>query len=557
MFLSIIFIQELNNILSMINFRFFYKNILSVVGCIVVLISINISILQAEIINRSRPEPEIRERIHKILRKTMRENYIDVSVILHSVLDNKPVKKDSELIPGVKIKTEDNKVQELLNYRIINLTVNESVNLNQVEARIRSEISELNAQDRFEQSVVLEKLQIERPDFSEKLVEYVKLLVDARSDLNRDEPVPAKEKLKLAAEISAEFPAGYEMLGVDQLIPDYVPEGTEAITPAQWGIIGTLGVLLLLTLALFFFVSRSTREPEEKEHQLLGTLGKVATAIESMAPEEEAEEEELDLPDEEADAGDDEEKIDYFGFIRKMPPRVRVDLLQGMEHHQQAIVFSQMDSSEMANILKAMPVEDSLGIVLAMKDISVSPSQLQQLADELAETAKTLPMPFDGLGRIAELSGQISADEWNEILGSTDELKKKNPELAKDTSEAMELIQERSLSFEDLESSDTIDDALVGRVMERFERSRLSTGARVSVPYLLLDTHTSVTDQIMKEYTEDTQKYYNEQLQEFEKQREDDEEAKLRIEQLRNLHRNVFMRHVHVELGKLWEEKDS
>ena len=539
------------------NFRFFYKNILSVAGCIVVLISINISILQAEIINRSRPEPEIRERIHKILRKTMRENYIDVSVILHSVLDNKPVKKDSELIPGVKIKTEDNKVQELLNYRIINLTVNESVNLNQVEARIRSEISELNAQDRFEQSVVLEKLQIERPDFSAKLVEYVKLLVDARSDLNRDEPVPAKEKLKLAAEISAEFPAGYEMLGVDQLIPEYVPEGTEAITPAQWGIIGTLGVLLLLTLALFFFVSRSTREPEEKEHQLLGTLGKVATAIESMAPEEEAEEEELDLPDEEADAGDDEEKIDYFGFIRKMPPRVRVDLLQGMEHHQQAIVFSQMDSSEMANILKGMPVEDSLGIVLAMKDISVSPSQLQQLADELAETAKTLPMPFDGLGRIAELSGQISADEWNEILDSTDELRKKNPELAKDTSEAMELIQERSLSFEDLESSDTIDDALVGRVMERFERSRLSTGARVSVPYLLLDTHTSVTDQIMKEYTEDTQKYYKEQLQEFEKQREEDDEAKLRIEQLRNLHRNVFMRHVHVELGKLWEEKDS
>jgi len=556
-FLSIIFIQELNNILSMNNFRFFYKNILSVVGCIVVLISININILQAEIINRSRPEPEIRERIHKILRKTMRENYIDVSVILHSVLDNKPVKKDSELIPGVKIKTEDNKVQELLNYRIINLTVNESVNLNQVEARIRSEISELNAQDRFEQSVVLEKLQIERPDFSAKLVEYVKLLVDARSDLNRDEPVPAKEKLKLAAEISAEFPAGYEMLGVDQLIPEYVPEGTEAITPAQWGIIGTLGVLLLLTLALFFFVSRSTREPEEKEHQLLGTLGKVATAIESMAPEEEAEEEELDLPDEEADAGDDEEKIDYFGFIRKMPPRVRVDLLQGMEHHQQAIVFSQMDSSEMANILKGMPVEDALGTVLAMKDISVSPSQLQQLADELAETAKTLPMPFDGLGRIAELSGQISADEWNEILGSTDELRKKNPELAKDTSEAMELIQERSLSFEDLESSDTIDDALVGRVMERFERSRLSTGARVSVPYLLLDTHTSVTDQIMKEYTEDTQKYYKEQLQEFEKQREEDDEAKLRIEQLRNLHRNVFMRHVHVELGKLWEEKDS
>ena len=539
------------------NFLLNSKYILSIVGFILILISININALQAEVISRVRPEPEIRDRIHKILRKTLRESYIDVSVTLHSVLDNKPVKRDSELIPGVKIKTDDNEVQELLNYRIINLTVNESVNLNQVEARVRSEISELKAQDRFELSVVLEKLKIERPDFSAKLVEYVKLLVAARSDLNRDDPVPAQEKLKLAAEISAEFPSGYEMLGVDQLIPDYVPEGTEAITPAQWGIIGTLGVLLLLTLALFFFVSRSTREPEEKEHQLLGTLGKVATAIESMAPEEEAEEEELDLPDEETDAGDDEEKIDYFGFIRKMPPRVRVDLLQGMEHHQQAIVFSQMDTSEMANILKLMSVEDSLGIVLAMKDISVSPSQLQQLADELSETAKTLPMPFDGLGRIGELSGQISADEWNEILGSTDELKKKHPELTKNTSEAMELIRERSLSFEDLESSDTIDDALVGRVMERFERSRLSTGARVSVPYLLLDTHTSVTDQIMKEYTEDTQQYYKEQLQGFEKQREDDEEAKLRIDQLRDLHRNVFMRHVHVELGKLWEKRDS
>ena len=57
---------------------------------------------------------------------------------------------------------------------------------------------------------------------------------------------------------------------------------------------------------IVFFVSRSTREKEEKEHPLQGTLGKVATAIEAMAPEEEAEEEELELPDEEEDAGDDE-----------------------------------------------------------------------------------------------------------------------------------------------------------------------------------------------------------------------------------------------------------
>jgi len=533
------------------------KSLLSIIGSIIILMFINNNNLHAEILSRSRPEPEIRERIHKILRKSLSEDYIDVSVILHSVLDNAPVKKDSDLVPGVKIKTDENEAKALFSYRIINLTVNKSVNLNQVEMRIRSEISELNSQDRFEQSIVLEKLQIERPDFSEKLVEYVNLLVSARADLNSDEPANAQEKLKQAADISAVFPAGYEMLGVDQLIPEYEPEGTDAITPAQWAIIGTLGVLLLLTLVLFFFVSRSTREKEEKEHPLQGTLGKVATAIEAMAPEEEAEEEELELPDEEDDAGDDEEKIDYFGFIRKMPIKVRIDLLKEVKPHRQAIVFSQMDPDEMANILKGISDEDALGIVLAMKDISVTPNELQELAEELTELAKKLPMPFDGLGRVGELSGQISAEQWNDILGSADELKKKNPELVKNTSEALELIRERSLSFEDLEANELIDDALVGRVMERFERSRLSTGARVSVPYLLLDSHTTVIDQIMKEYPEDTRKYYQEQLQGFEKQREEDEEAKERIEQLRNLHRNVFMRHVHFELGKIWEKRET
>ena len=551
------FFQELNNILSMNNFRLLNKYILSIVGCIIVLISFNINIMQAEIINRSRPEPAIRERIHKILIKTLREDYIDVSVILHSVLDNNPIEKDSELIPGIKIKTDDKEVRELLNYRIINLTVNNSVNLNQVEARIRSEISELNVQDRFEQSVVLEKLQIERPDFSVKLVEYVKLLVDARSDLNRDEPVPAQEKLKLAAEISAEFPVGYEMLGIDQLIPEYVPEGTEAITPAQWGIIGTLGVLLLLTLVLFFFVSRSTREPAEKEHPLLGTLGKVATAIESMAPEEEAEEEELDLPDEEVDTGDEEEKIDYFGFVRSMPAKLRVNLLQQIEPVQQAMVFSQMEPGDMASILKELPAEDALAVVLSMKNVSVSPSELENLAEELAVTAKKLPVSFDGLGLIGELSGQVSAEQWNNILESTGELKKKNPELAESAVESMDQIRERSLSFEELQGSTEIDEALVGRVMERFERSRLSTGAKVSVPYLLLDTDSSVKEKILKEYTEETRQYYQEQLQGFEKQREEDETDKVQIDQLRDLHRNVFMKHVHQELAKIWHKKES
>ena len=539
------------------NFMFTKQTFFKCIGIVILLMILNFESLDAEYLSRSRPEPELRERIHKILRKALREEYIDVSVVLHSFLDNEPIKKDSDLVPGVKIATEDKDVQTILNYRTIILTVNKSVDLDQIEQRVRSEVSELKSQDRFEQSVVLEKLKIERPDFSSKLVEYVNLLVEARADLNKDDPTSAQEKLKRATDISAVFPPGYEMLGVEELIPEYEPEGTDAITPAQWGILGTLAILLLLTLVLFFFVSRSTREKEEEEHPLQDTLGKVATAIEAMKPEEEEEEEELALPEDEAEGDDDEEKIDYFGFIKKMPQQVRIDLLKEVKPHSQAIVFSQMDPNEMANILKAIPDEDALGIVLTMKDIKVTPNELQELADELAELAKKLPMPFDGLGRVGEISGQISAEQWKDILGSADELKKKNPEIAALAKDAVELIRERSLSFEDLETSEFIDDALISRVMERFERSRLITGAKVSVPYILLDSHSSVTDKIMKEYPEDTKKYYQEQLEGFQKERDEDEEAKSRIEQLRDLHRNVFMRHVHVELGKIWEKQES
>ena len=538
------------------NFMFKKLTFFKCIGIVILLMILNFESLDAEYLSRSRPEPELRERIHKILRKALREDYIDVSVVLHSFLDNEPIKKDSDLVPGVKIATDDKDVQTILNYRTIILTVNNSVDLDQIEQRVRSEVSELKSQDRFEQSVVLEKLKIERPDFSSKLVEYVNLLVEARADLNNDEPTSAQEKLKHATDISAVFPPGYEMLGVEELIPEYEPEGTDAITPAQWAILGTLAILLLLTLVLFFFVSRSTREKEDEEHPLQDTLGKVATAIEAMAPEEEEEEEELALPEDEAEGDDDEEKIDYFGFINRMPKRVRIDLLKEVKPHSQAIVFSQMDPGDMADILKALPEEDALGIVLTMKDIKVTPNELQELADELAELAKKLPMPFDGLGRVGELSGQISSDQWKDILGSADELKKKNPELAAIAKDAVELIRERSLSFEDLENSEFIDEALVSRVMERFERSRLVTGAKVSVPYILLDSHTSVIDKIMKEYPEDTKKYYQEQLEGFQKERDEDEEAKTRIEQLRDLHRNVFMRHVHVELGKIWEKQE-
>ena len=61
----------------------------------------------------------------------------------------------------------------------------------------------------------------------------------------------------------------------------------------------------------------------------------------------------------------------------------------------------------------------------------------------------------------------------------------------------------------------------------------------------------------MKEYTDETRQYYQEQLQGFEKQRTEDEADKERIDKLRDPHRNVFMRHVHQELAKIWEKKES
>jgi flagellar motor switch protein FliG len=240
-----------------------------------------------------------------------------------------------------------------------------------------------------------------------------------------------------------------------------------------------------------------------------------------------------------------------------MPAKLRVNLLQQIEPVQQAMVFSQMEPGDMASILKELPAEDALAVVLSMKNVSVSPSELENLAEELAVTAKKLPVSFDGLGLIGELSGQVSAEQWNNILESTGELKKKNPELAESAVESMDQIRERSLSFEELQGSTEIDEALVGRVMERFERSRLSTGAKVSVPYLLLDTDSSVKEKILKEYTEETRQYYQEQLQGFEKQREEDETDKVGIDQLRDLHRNVFMKHVHQELAKIWHKKES
>ena len=40
------------------------------------------------------------------------------------------------------------------------------------------------------------------------------------------------------------------------------------------------------------------------------------------------------------------------------------------------------------------------------------------------------------------------------------------------------------------------------------------------------------------------------------KKRDEDETDKAMIDKLRDLHRNLFMRHVHQEMAKIWEKKD-
>ena len=60
-------------------------------------------------------------------------------------------------------------------------------------------------QDLFEQSVLTDKVQPERRDFSQRLVEYLSLIVQARKDLKENRIEDANQKLKVAAEISSIF----------------------------------------------------------------------------------------------------------------------------------------------------------------------------------------------------------------------------------------------------------------------------------------------------------------------------------------------------------------
>ena len=89
--------------------------------------------LPAEYLTRSRPDPELKAEIHRILQKALPEDYLDVSVIQHSILSSEPLQQDSKLVPGVKIASKQSESNLVFRYRSIILTVNSEVDLDQVE----------------------------------------------------------------------------------------------------------------------------------------------------------------------------------------------------------------------------------------------------------------------------------------------------------------------------------------------------------------------------------------------------------------------------------------
>ena len=118
-----------NSILKMLKIPFFRKTRINV--CFLVFISLGAASLdlRAEYLSRSRLDTEIQAKAHNVLRKTLGDEYINVSVVQHTFLDDKPVKQESEILPGVKISSNKTEIKTIFRYRTIVLTVNQNVTL--------------------------------------------------------------------------------------------------------------------------------------------------------------------------------------------------------------------------------------------------------------------------------------------------------------------------------------------------------------------------------------------------------------------------------------------
>ena len=70
---------------------------------------------------------------------------------------------------------------------------------------------------------------------------------------------------------------------------------------------------------------------------------------------------------------DDAEKVDYFGFIRRLPLNKQVALMQKIPPQYQAMVFTQMNSEDISQLIQQLPKLDALAAVLSLKEVEASP----------------------------------------------------------------------------------------------------------------------------------------------------------------------------------------
>ena len=78
--------------------------------------------------------------------------------------------------------------------------------------------------------------------------------------------------------------------------------------------------------------------------------------------------------------------------------------MQKIPPQYQAMVFTQMNSEDISQLIQQLPKLDALAAVLSLKEVEASPSQLEQLSEKLKDASAKLPVDFDGMDRIGEIS---------------------------------------------------------------------------------------------------------------------------------------------------------
>ncbi|MGA1600522.1 MAG: hypothetical protein ACO4AU_15850, partial [bacterium] len=370
-------------------------------------------------LTRSRPEPELRQQVHEALKKSLPEEYVDVSVIQHSILSSSKPDAESGLIPGLRLSGDKVEANILLRYRTVILSVTREVDLDQVEVLLRREIKGFEPQDRFDQSVVLENRANPPERLSADLVDYLALLEEVKAALREGDSVTARSRVEALMQLSAQLPLSYQALGVQQLMEQRAEQESQLFTFGEQILLGALGLLLLLILSLFFFIARSTRKEEQEEHPLTGTLERISAALESAQAEATTVDVDVEQMQTEVDLGGGDRNADEenpLAFLNRLPVASQLKLLLDQPPPSRAAVLTQLSLEEGSEILQQMPAEAALPTLVALRTAQPTPNELQQLGAQLEQASRDLPMDYQGLEAIAQYSGQFDQSSWTQIL---------------------------------------------------------------------------------------------------------------------------------------------